>query len=290
MQYRWRAAGHVDWLCRAPQLLRCHQSFALQDHLPEDLAARLARWDADPASRPSVLSDPASPRLGYYFEGLYECVMTHLLGWELLASKRQVRDVQGRTLGELDFLLRNPVTGEVEHHEVAVKFYLGYTQGGETLWYGPNSQDRLDRKVRRLLEHQSRLTGRPEARTAMADLGIAGPVTPRVFMPGYLFYPPEAPVTVPDFVPADHLRGRWQYHRHLAGQRTDTWVPLRKPHWLGPWSQPGKPDPEPATLALSAVAKHARPCLFAVLGQDPASGHWTEVERVFVVHDNWPRQ
>ncbi|WP_417547870.1 DUF1853 family protein [Marinobacter segnicrescens] len=291
MPYRWRTAGHLDWLCRSPQLLRCEQSFALRDQLPADLADRLARWDADPASRPAALNEPAHPRLGYYFERLYECVMTHLLGWQLLAKNLQVRDGSGRTLGELDFLLRNPETGEVEHHEIAVKFYLGYQQDeSDTLWYGPNSRDRLDRKVRRLLEHQSRLTERPEARKAMTDLGIPGPVTSRIFMPGYLFYPPDTPLTVPDFVPADHLRGTWLYRHDLADQDMAAWVPLHKPHWLGPWSQPDRPDPELAARVMDTVAEHARPRLFAVLSEDAASGQWIEVERVFVVPENWPRQ
>lgn len=49
MQYQWRTAGHLDWLCRAPQLLHCEQSLVLQDQLPSDLDARLARWAADQA-------------------------------------------------------------------------------------------------------------------------------------------------------------------------------------------------------------------------------------------------
>lgn len=109
-------------------------------------------------------------------------------------------------------------------------------------------------------------------------------------MPGYLFYPPDTPLTVPDFVPADHLRGTWLYHHHLADQDMAAWVPLHKPHWLGPWSQPDRPDPELAARVMDTVAEHARPRLFAVLSEDAASGQWIEVERVFVVPENWPRQ
>lgn len=41
---------------------------------------------------------------------------------------------------------------------------------------------------------------------------------------------------------------------------------------------------------MDTVAEHARPRLFAVLSEDAASGQWIEVERVFVVPENWPRQ
>lgn len=291
MYHSWRPASHLMWLCQAPQLIDSPETFRLAELLPDDWQARLGHWVAHPDARPRCLIAPPNPRLGYYFEELYECVLTHLLGRELLARNVQVREAGGRTLGEMDFVLRDPATGVVEHHEIAVKFYLGYPQGdGETLWYGPNSRDRLDRKAQRMLEHQSRLTRQPEARKALADLGITSPVIPRIFMPGYLFYPPDGPVTLPDFVPADHPRGRWQYHNRVAGQGVNAWVPLRKPHWLGPWSQPDRPDPEQAVAALDAVAKHASPRLFAVLSKSPVTGHWTEVERVFVVPESWPGQ
>jgi len=42
-------------------------------------------------------------------------------------------------------VVRNGHTGVVEHHEIAVKFYLGYLQPGsaadnqDVCWYGPNA-------------------------------------------------------------------------------------------------------------------------------------------------------
>lgn len=285
---QWHTARHLLWLCHAPQLLCCEQSLSLAELLPSDLTAQLDRWSTDPARRPAILNEPLPGRLGFYFERLYEAVMTDLLGWTLLAKNLQIRDDSGRTVGELDFVLRNPVNRQVEHHEIAVKFYLAYGVD-DTLWYGPNSQDRLDRKVGRLLEHQSRLTQRPETRQALAGLGVTEPLTARIFMPGYLFYPAQGStrVKVPGFVPEDHLRGTWLYHHQIHLQDTRHWVPLQKPHWLGAWAQPDEPDPERTASAITAVSDHGQPRLFAVLRPSP-HGQWTEVERVFVVPDNWP--
>ena len=282
----WRTADHLHWLCHAPQLLHCRQSFSLAEYLPDDLTAQLDRWSKDPARRPGILSEPFPRRLGYYFERLYQAVMTDLLGWTLLAKNLQVRDEAGQTVGELDFLLRNPVSGQVEHHEIAVKFYLAYGNP-DTLWYGPNNRDRLDRKVARLLEHQSRLTKRQETRQALAGLGITEPVTARIFMPGYLFYPAQGSAAVPDFVPGNHLQGSWRYLHQVHQQDTRRWVPLQKPHWLGTWIQPDEPDPEHAASALKAIADHRQPRLFAVLHPRP-DGLWAEVDRLFVVPDHWP--
>src|SRR5690554_1995355 len=150
---------HLAWLCQAPQLYRGALTFDPVAWLPADYRHKLQYWDMHPESMPSLLQQATQRRLGLYFEQLYACLLQDLLGWELLARNLQIRD-ERRTLGELDFLLRNPLTGEVEHHEIAVKFYLGHTDAvsRRVRWYGPNSRDRLDLKTDRLLQHQTRLT------------------------------------------------------------------------------------------------------------------------------------
>lgn len=291
MQEHWRPANHITWLCHTPQLLHSPESFPLADYLPADWPLRVARWGSNPDSRPESLVEPANPRLGYYFERLYECVLTELMGWTLLGKNLQVREAGGQTLGEMDFLVRNPHTNAVEHHEIAVKFYMGYTgQGPETRWYGPNSHDRLTLKVRRLLEHQSRLGELPETRALLAARGIDEPVTPKIFMPGYLFYPAGQAVCLPEFVPGDHLRGHWLYHHDTLSMDTRHWVPLNKPHWLGPWWQPDRPDSEITESALASVEAQHRPRLFAALELAPDTGRWQEVARTFVVPSGWPEQ
>lgn len=281
---------HLAWLCEAPQLLTSPITFDLAAHMPATAPIALKQWDQHPGQRPVALTDPPHPRLGLYFERLYECVLTDLLGWELLAKNVQVRDGAGRTIGELDFLVRNGDTGQVEHHEIAVKFYLGYTSTGldDTLWYGPNSRDRLDLKSSALLQRQSRLAERPETRAILNEWGVNEPIVPRIFMPGYLFYPDEPSVAVPASVPTDHLRGRWLYLEQTRLMDTSSWVPLVKPQWLGPWEQPQRPDPAVATEALAALARTGRPGLFARLAEDPVSGRWQEYERLFTVPAHWP--
>lgn len=127
--------------------------------------------------------------MGFYFERLYRVLLQDLLGWDILLQNQQIQS-NGRTIGELDFVVHNGSEDRIEHHEIAIKFYLGVNQpAGPTLWYGPNAKDRLDLKTAGMLHKQSQRTHLPEARTLLANAGITGPVTPRIFMPGYLFYP-----------------------------------------------------------------------------------------------------
>jgi len=272
--------------------------FDPENHLPEDSEERLKAWDSAPHIGPAVLTEPPARRLGHYFERLYECLMQDLLGWDILLKNQPVRS-NGITLGELDFVVRNPADNVVEHHEIAVKFYLGHQDVAQDtpLWYGPNARDRLDIKTQRLTDHQSQLTERPETRTLLASLGIDTPLRPRIFMPGYLFYPLGMPLLPPDSIPAGHLRGDWLYIDDVDDTSTTgkvsnsdrkRWIPLIKPHWLGPWRQKQAPDPQGTEEALEVVRSAGIPRLFAVLERSPEDGYWQETSRVFVVPSAWP--
>lgn len=245
-----------------------------------------------------MLTAVPKPRLGLYFEELYECLLTRLLGFDVLARNLQIRGAE-RTLGELDFVVRNPRTHQIEHHEVAVKFYLGVYQqaSGVTFWHGPNAIDRLDLKTRSLLEQQSQRTLLIETAMALQALGIAQPIATRIFMPGYLFYPlPDAlnqeqyirPLSTPPHVPTDHERGHWLYLNQARRRDTRDWVHLQKPHWLGPWVQTEAPGSLATATTLDAIEATGTPRLFAHVSVDPATNRWRETERFFIVPTHWP--
>ncbi|MDO8273693.1 MAG: DUF1853 family protein [Gammaproteobacteria bacterium] len=298
LQFRTPAVRHLAWMCHAPQLLDSPLSFSPANHLPDNLLTTLHHWDAHPESGPAVLTDIPKPRLGLYFEELYNCLLTNILGYEVLARNLQIRGAE-RTLGELDFVVRNPRTHEIEHHEVAVKFYLGVYQqeSGVSFWHGPNAIDRLDLKTRSLLEQQSQRTLLAETAATLQTLGIAQPVATRIFMPGNLFYPLLDPLDqepsvrqlcVPPQVPANHERGHWLYLEQARRLDTRAWVHLQKPHWLGPWVQAEAPDALATETALDAIETTGTPRLFALVRVDSATNLWKETERFFIVPTHWP--
>lgn len=300
-QFQTPAVRHLAWLCHAPQLIQDASVFEPARYLPENYLVMLQAWDTHPTKRPDILNSPPHYRLGYYVESLYACLITDLLGWTILAKNLPVR-AGGTTLGELDFVLHNPHTNAVEHHEIAIKFYLGFPGSAAHLpgWYGPNPDDRLDIKTARMLGPQTRRALLPETLDVLAQHGIEAPAISRVFMPGYLFYQwmqssgtvtpyRVAPgVAAPASCPAHHLRGQWLALDKLGKIDTGTWVPLIKPSWLGPCIQPQSPDSTHTTHAFTDIMTTQTPRLFASLQPDPYTGLWIETHRIFVVPPQWP--
>ena len=98
-----------------------------------------------------LMSRPSPSRLGFHFEGLLSFWLSDgyrlgLHSYEMLASNVQL--YRGKqTIGELDIILRNHATDEVEHWELAIKFFMGSTPFTPDNWVGINSRDNLERKM-----------------------------------------------------------------------------------------------------------------------------------------------
>lgn len=334
LDYRTPAIRHLAWMLTAPQLLNDPRCVDFRGCINSSVIATLDDWEQNPGHRPPALrpsaAASASPgltphleshleshlgsglashlsshpgpslvdtpprRLGLYFEELYAVLLSDLLGWSILARNLVVRS-GGQTLGELDCVVRNPETGVVEHHEIAVKFYLGVYEHAHDapLWYGPDTQDRLDIKTDRLLQHQCRMSERPETRRLLDGLGVENvgtenPVQSRAFMPGYLFYPLDTQISSPVTAAARHLRGYWLPISQLCSISTRAWIPLAKPHWIGPWIQTPPPDVQSLEEALSWVETRGYPRLFAAMKPLPDGSGWVEHSRYFVTPEFWP--
>ncbi|WP_228160691.1 DUF1853 family protein [Marinobacter bohaiensis] len=282
------AVRHLAWLCRAPTLTDNRLRFALENDLPADLDRRLAILDHSPGPLLAALDGGTNRRLGFYFERLYRFLLSDILEWPVLLSNHPVRE-NGRTLGELDFVVHNRREDTIEHHEIAVKFYLGYPRNNaSTLWLGPNAHDRLDRKLSRLLDHQCRMSRHPMARAHLSELGIQHPPRPRLFMPGYLFYPSERLLEGPATTPSTHERGRWCRAESLDPAECSHWQRLNKPHWLGRFQSREAPDREDLLEALDGIRAGGPPRLFAEMAPRRDGQGWEERHRVFVVPPQWP--
>lgn len=95
-------------------------------------------------------------------------------------------------------------------------------------------------------------------------------------------------MSVPQSVPANHLRGQWCYLSQVESSDLSGWVLLNKPHWIGPWHQHESPAPDAVNAALATIERAEIPLLFAKLKQDSVTGLWQETNRLFVVPDSWP--
>lgn len=154
------------------------------------------QWIADLDQRPQPLLDHLShspqKRLGRYFEQLWQFYFQHHRGFELLANNKQLHDAQGRTLGELDLLVRHVESDEIWHLELAVKFYCraepGHDFRPERLWVGPKLNDRWDRKLAQLLQSQLPLVRQPSVQRQLQTEQLM-PARSFALVKGQLFVP-----------------------------------------------------------------------------------------------------
>lgn len=145
---------------------------------------------------------------------LYEEALCHLIeaseSLELVARGLQVFGEEGRTLGELDFVLFDRDRRQHIHLELAVKFYLGVHADGSWRFPGPDPRDNWLRKLERMSTHQLILSGHPCARKILLErLGIQS-ISVEQLVFGRLFLPVEASTGVAlEAMAPDAKRGQW---------------------------------------------------------------------------------
>ncbi|UVL20846.1 DUF1853 family protein [Pseudomonas sp. B21-023] len=294
-QLRHPAVRDLAWALLSPPLLAqagCPQRHPLQGSAWADDPQRLGQWlvtlDQEPAPLLDWLARLNSRRLGLYYESLWQFALQQAPGIELLAANLAIRD-GGHTLGELDILLRDR---EGDHHlELAIKLYLGPPSGdgGDPgLWLGPGCHDRLGRKLAHLVQHQLPMSSGPQSHTVLAGLGLDR-VQAHLWLGGYLFYPRSGHTRPPDGANPRHLRGGWLRQSEWSEADNGCWQPLPRQAWLAParfeaqacwnatrftaWRQGLEPDAHAHLLCRV---------------EEQADGTWEEVERMFLVADNWP--
>lgn len=107
-----------------------------------------------------LLTRPSPNRLGFHFEGLLSFWLEdgYTLGlhpYETLASNIQLYNGK-QTVGELDLILYNHKDKQVEHWELAIKFFMGSYPFKPANWVGINSNDNLARKMTHMQTKQFR--------------------------------------------------------------------------------------------------------------------------------------
>ncbi len=222
MQFRHQIVRELAFCIASPPLLSAWPNNTTLNHyidLPSaefwqtqfnQYLPRLKQLDQNPDALQQHLRSARSSRLGIRFE--------HMLTFWLMDNQyhcytligQSIKRMDGtRTLGELDFLLRNQITGQTEHWEVAIKFYLGEADFFADQWLGLNRRDSLGRKINHLHQHQFDIDR------------IDGQIieTRRAIIKGRLFYPidrlasydtaQQDPYSVASWISDKHLTGAW---------------------------------------------------------------------------------
>ena len=109
---------------------------------------RLQYLDTHPEDLYNFLNTLKSTRLGLRFEMfIWFWLLDHTYHpYQVIKHSLQIID-GAKTIGELDFLLKNTETNRIEHWEVALKYYLGEKDLSLPYWYGLNRTDTLFKKM-----------------------------------------------------------------------------------------------------------------------------------------------
>ena len=293
----------LAWLIGSPGLLEAQGEQVVTDDWCHAALAEAAPWllalDREPQPLLDFLAQRTSRRVGRLAESLLSFWLRRRAGVELLAENLAVRGEQ-RTLGEFDFIFREPGQAQATHWETAVKFYLFRPEiGGLAGYAGPAGEDLLAAKAGRIFTRQLALGASPEGATALAALGVSTLRT-RAWVKGWLFYPLGQAATPAAGTNPAHAHGWWLRHapgweRELqAGRR---YAILPRLDWLvWPWSAA-----EDETLSIAGLAAAvdlrmaaAGESLLVVemeaeikAGIKAEEGCWRESSRGFIVPATW---
>jgi hypothetical protein len=279
----------LAWLLSTPDLLR-PDSFWI-DGLADlnldisELKPYLYALDAQPQPLHQFLQKSNKLRLGHYAEKLLEFYLRQTQ--QLFACNVQVREDNGHTLGEFDFILRRPEG--LMHLELATKFYLFLPESGvsEKLtlqhFLGPNLADSLGLKVDKIFKQQLRLSEQVSARQNLAE----PIVTAAAMIKGWLFYPCEMQ-NIPELseLAPGHCTGHWCTLGEFAGLALDKVAILPRSEWLAPALHTSAAGFSVVHQVLIQHFLHDQaPVLVA--GMTPEHGMMVETARYMVVADDW---
>ncbi|OTG77280.1 hypothetical protein B9T33_15240 [Acinetobacter sp. ANC 5054] len=200
-QLHYDAVWHKHWQNYHPRLLELDQK-------PEELGLFLQKLK--------------STRLGLRFEMFiwFWLLDQKYHPYQLLGHSIQKIDGP-RTLGELDFVLLNTETQEIEHWEVALKYYLAERDFSLAYWYGLNRSDTLARKLNHFSQKQFQFN---EA---------LGQSIQRRFcvLKGQLYLPLETNMPLPNWVNPQRRIGQWG---HQIAPQLQSFYRLQRSEWICP--------------------------------------------------------
>ncbi len=297
-----RSLADVLWLLNSPSLLQPGRWPDVGDPRLRQAAAGLRQaWalrgeSTVAAELAAAIADrPRLYKLGIRAEALLDWGLGQTERFRVIDRQIQLHEA-GRSLGELDFLIEDRHTGQLEHWELAVKFFL-WGVDGECAWIGPDRKDRLARKLERMLVRQLPLSEGP----AFAHwLAATHPPLQgrdwqrRLLSRGWLFLPPGVAFPQEQDLASDHCwRGWWLplSQRQQAPRPTGThaWAILPRSLWLSPLRLPRDAEPElivaPSLETAVNQAASAPPYLTVALD---AQGQ--ELRRGFLIRDRPERQ
>lgn len=116
---------------------------------------------------------PQNIRLGHQVEYIFKQLLDHSDSYDLILHNLQIKD-EKRTLGEIDFIIRDQAKNKLIHVELTYKFYLIDTEITEPInqLIGPNRRDTFMLKKEKIKNVQFPLLHSVEGIQALCDINI----------------------------------------------------------------------------------------------------------------------
>jgi hypothetical protein len=174
-------------------------------------------------------------KLGHLYEDALAFMLKSTPRYDCLARGIQIRQDAGQTLGELDFLVRDLVSDQLIHLELAVKFYLAVETKSGILLPGPDARDNYFRKLEKMRSHQLTLVKNFGA--LLPDRFQEEEIVAQQLVHGCIFNHVHANQTVEEeFLNPNGRRGKWLHAQDCADYfAKDTLLEvIPKPLWPVP--------------------------------------------------------
>lgn len=280
----------IHWAITSPSLMNFPVSINyIRDNEHEQvLAELLEQLDQESFQVDAHFQSVGIRPMGKYFEQLLFFLIDKDPRFELILSNQQVKE-GNRTIGEIDLIVKDAQTKNVEHWEICLKYYLQSLPSTDSrLMLGPNAIDNLARKSNKLLNHQLPLSKHASLKYLTGTYNLDS----KLFMKGQFFYHLNKMKTTPDQVNLAHETGWWCFISELDEMLNKElkWTTLWKPNWIGEHVAENESSLISAQELINSLSTHFKSESNSILavGMKESTEGWIEETRGFVVNDNWP--
>ena len=230
MTYNHKLISDLAWSIESPCLLneteyRDHRLLSDQWFEQQMLATPelFSNQDKVPHEIQTYLSKMPYFKLGHYFENLIAYWLIIHPNFEIL-EKNLIITSDKRTVGELDFIIKELSSGKIIHLEVAVKFFLKLVHNSKANYFGPNLKDNLELKFNKLFEKQIELSNLDITKHELKDRNLT--IDEHwVILKGKLY-------THDDSLENKHSWMSIKSFEDYNDSEHSQWIILNKTHWL----------------------------------------------------------
>lgn len=254
----------------------------------------LSALEINSSSLDNFLHEHPQKLLGKRFENLVEFWLKNNDEFEYLFSNVQLK-TGSATLGEIDFLCRERISGDCVHIETACKYYLAASNSKTwASWVGPNGTDNLNTKMKKL-EKQFLIFEKEAGRKFLERNSLEQPRR-LLFLKGYFFlhFSLIGKHCSPKSAHPHHNGGWYLFLREIENLAGDIhqWVVPPSELWFAGYCRSAEEVEVFNGRQLVATIRNVftetkkAPLIIQVENRD---GRLVERSRGFIVHDQWPQ-